>query len=76
MTSIENLSNEFFYEIFDYLDGCDIYEGFSNLNSRFQRLFNSSSLLFKIKFDHLASEEIIINQSFFVIDTKYFRFIR
>jgi len=47
--SIENLSNEIFYEIFEYLDGCHIYHSFSNLNYRFQQLINSSSLLFKLE---------------------------
>jgi hypothetical protein len=50
ITCIEHLSNELFYEIFEYLDGCDIYKAFSNLNSRFQHLINYSSLLLKIKF--------------------------
>ncbi len=53
------MPNEFFYEIFDYLDGYHIYNSFSNLNHRFQQLLNSSSLLFKIKFDKSTSEEII-----------------
>ncbi|CAF3883786.1 unnamed protein product [Rotaria sp. Silwood1] len=48
ITSIENLSNELFYELFDYLDGIDIYKAFSNLNYRFQQLLNSSARLFKI----------------------------
>ncbi|CAF3831795.1 unnamed protein product [Rotaria sp. Silwood1] len=47
-TSIENLSNELFYEIFDYLDGSDIYQTFSNLNHRFQHLLNSSFFPLKI----------------------------
>jgi hypothetical protein len=46
---MESLSNEFFCEIFDYLDGREIYQAFHNLNHRFQQLLNSSSLLFKIK---------------------------
>ena len=54
LNCIENFSNECFYEIFDYLDGCEIYQAFSNLNSRFQQLINSSILLFKIKYDHLT----------------------
>ncbi|CAF1186455.1 unnamed protein product [Rotaria sp. Silwood1] len=61
ITSIENLSNECFYEIFDYLDGCQIYEAFSNLNYRFHQLLNSSSLLFKIKHVYSSSEEIFRN---------------
>ncbi|CAF4157973.1 unnamed protein product, partial [Rotaria sordida] len=28
ITCIEHLSNELFYEIFEYLDGCDIYQTF------------------------------------------------
>lgn len=46
---MENLSNELFYEIFDYLDGCDILNGFSKLNSRFQYLLSNSSVCLKIK---------------------------
>jgi hypothetical protein len=49
MASIENLSNELFHDIFDYLEASDIYMAFSNLNHRFQQLLNNSSLLFKIK---------------------------
>jgi len=56
ITDFENLPQEFFYEIFDYLDGCDIYKAFSNLNHRFQQLLNSSSLLFKIKFHSLSNK--------------------
>ncbi|CAF5061595.1 unnamed protein product [Rotaria sp. Silwood1] len=56
INSIENLSNEFFVELFDYLDGIDIYNAFSNLNHRFQQLLNSSFLLFKIKIDSPSDE--------------------
>jgi hypothetical protein len=45
ISSIENLSNEIFYEIFEYLDFSDTYHAFSNLNSRFHQLIMSSSLL-------------------------------
>ncbi|CAF1472323.1 unnamed protein product [Rotaria sordida] len=45
---MENLPNEIFYEIFDYLDGYDIYQAFSNLINRFENLINSS-LLMKIQ---------------------------
>ena len=47
-TCIEDLSNEFFYEIFDYLDGYEIYRAFSNLNLRFQNILSSSILQLKI----------------------------
>ncbi|CAF3002517.1 unnamed protein product [Rotaria sp. Silwood2] len=45
---LENLSNELFYEIFDYLDGCELFNAFSNLNNRFRTLLNGSSLRLKI----------------------------
>lgn len=63
ITSIENLSNELFYEIFDYLNVCDMCEAFSNLNYHFYQLLNSSSLLFKIKLDYTTPDEIYNNIS-------------
>ncbi|CAF1331681.1 unnamed protein product [Rotaria sp. Silwood1] len=42
---MENLPNEIFYEMFDFLDGYDIYQAFSNLNNRFENLINSSLLM-------------------------------
>ena len=51
MMSIDHLSNEIFHDIFDYLDGCEIFLAFSNLNQRFHRLLNSSSLMIKIRFN-------------------------
>ncbi|CAF0929822.1 unnamed protein product [Adineta steineri] len=58
---MEYLSNEIYYEIFDYLDGCDIYQSFSNLNHRFQQLLNSSSLLYKLKF-HFETDDLFMNK--------------
>jgi len=72
-TSIENLSNEILYEIFDYLDGVDIYETFSNLNYRFQQLLNSSSLLFKIKLEYSRSINEIFMENYeqIILHHKY-----
>ncbi len=44
VTQFEHLSNEIFYEIFEYLDFYYIYKAFSNLNQRFQNLLNDSKL--------------------------------
>jgi hypothetical protein len=52
------LSNELFYEIFEYLDGCDIYKAFANLNSRFEHLITCSSIPFKIKLYSEARSEL------------------
>ena len=49
ITCLENLSNEIFYDIFDYLDGCHIYQGFIRLNRRFHQLLNSPSLRLKLQ---------------------------
>ena len=49
INSIENLSDEIFYEIFDYLDGYDISRSFSKLNQRFENLVNNSSSKMKIQ---------------------------
>jgi hypothetical protein len=61
INSIENLSNELFYEIFDYLDGYHVYQAFSNLNNHFQQFLNSSFLLFKIKYCCSKPEDVFMN---------------
>jgi len=61
ITSIEDLFNEIFYEIFDYLNGHDIFQAFSTLNSRFQKLIDHPSYLFTIKFNGSTSEIIYMN---------------
>jgi hypothetical protein len=50
ITRIEDLSNELFYEIFDYFDGDERVKTFFNLNSRFEQLLHSSLLLIKTHF--------------------------
>ncbi len=58
--TIENFSNEFFIKLFDYLDGCDIYYAFNNLNHRFEELLNSPLILFKINFNNRLLKEMLI----------------
>ena len=53
------MSNELLYDVFDYLDGCEIYQSFSNLNSRFQLLTTCLSFLLKIKFRPRTQSELI-----------------
>ncbi|CAF2158624.1 unnamed protein product [Rotaria magnacalcarata] len=59
---LDDLSNEIFYEIFDYLNGCEIGKTFSSLNSRFKQLLYSSSLLIKTHF-YLFNYDKMINTS-------------
>ncbi|CAF1241273.1 unnamed protein product [Rotaria sp. Silwood1] len=59
ITSIEDLSNEIFYEVFDYFDGGEIVKTFSKLNFRFEQLLYSSSILIKIHVFLFYYEEMI-----------------
>ncbi|CAF3091299.1 unnamed protein product, partial [Rotaria sp. Silwood2] len=58
ITYFEHLSDEVFYEIFEYIDGWNIYKGFFNLNSRFQNLIIHSPIPFKIKLYSLSQSEV------------------
>ncbi|CAF3928712.1 unnamed protein product [Rotaria sordida] len=58
ITCFEHLSNDLFYEIFDYLDAYDIYKAFSKLNIRFYNLLTFSSLPLKINLSK-QSESIL-----------------
>ena len=60
LTTIENLSNEIFHEIFDYLDGFDVLSAFSNLNIRFQEILHSPLLQLKIKLSYSQPEDTFI----------------
>ena len=72
ITCIENLSDELYYEISDYLDSNEIYDGFSNLNHRFQQLLHSSSLLFKLKLHYSKSDQLCMNNyQRFLLLNKY-----
>ncbi|CAF1230610.1 unnamed protein product [Adineta steineri] len=61
MTTIEHLSNEIFYEIFEYFDAYVIFNGFSNLNERFQLLLNSSLTRLKLDDNYAQSKELFLN---------------
>ncbi len=67
---LEDLSNEVIYGIFDFLDFCQLYEAFSNLNRRFKNLLDDPTLSVNMKlssvlkstFQHYYSKIIIPNQ--------------
>jgi hypothetical protein len=48
VTTFEDLSNEVIYEIFEFLDFHHAFQGFYDLNKRFQNLFVHSNLPIKI----------------------------
>ncbi|CAF3181221.1 unnamed protein product [Rotaria socialis] len=55
-TCFEDLPNEIFYEIWEYLDGCEIYDIFLNLNARFQYLVNHSLVPLKLHFSSMRED--------------------
>jgi hypothetical protein len=55
---MEDLSNELFFEVFDYLDGCDLHKAFSNLNKRFEDIFFSPYLRLKIGINSRQQSDI------------------
>ncbi|CAF0723095.1 unnamed protein product [Adineta steineri] len=61
ITTIEHFSNEIFYEIFEYFDAYVLFNGFSNLNNRFQLLLNSSLTRLKLDDYRLRSKELFLN---------------
>lgn len=71
-STIENLSNEIFYEIFDYVDGSDILTAFSDLNSRFQTLLHSPSFRYKIRCEQQFDDVFLRNyQQIYSIEMQY-----
>ena len=58
ITCIEDLSNELFYEIFEYFPDWHLYDAFANLNSRFQHLIFHSPFLLKIQLDASVQSKI------------------
>jgi hypothetical protein len=53
-TTFEDLSNELMYEIFDFLDFHHAYQGFYNLNKRFQNLFVYSNVPIKTNISSIS----------------------
>ncbi len=51
---LEDLSNELFYEIFNYLDIYHVYKGFYSLNLRLQNLLTNSTLPLKINISSMS----------------------
>ncbi len=50
----EDLANEILYEIFEYLDIYHVYQGFFNLNKRFENLFINSNLPIQINISTIS----------------------
>jgi hypothetical protein len=68
---LENLSNELFYEIFEYLDDYDVYNVFSNLNIRFQNMVLYSSMPIKINLCAKSESTLEYRCRHFIIPNKH-----
>ena len=71
ITCIEDLSNELFYDIVEYLRGWDLHNAFSNLNSRFQHLFVHSALPLNIVIGSSSPSEMEHYCKKFLIPNKH-----
>ncbi|CAF4142825.1 unnamed protein product, partial [Rotaria sordida] len=70
-TYFEDLSNELIYEVFDYLDGYHIYEGFFNLNTRFQNLCTHSHLSIEMGIAYLPKSTFQHYYNQFILPHKH-----
>ncbi|CAF1233529.1 unnamed protein product [Rotaria sp. Silwood1] len=58
ITTLENLSNELIYEIFEFLNNHHAFQAFYDLNQRFQNLFLNSNLLIKINISSIPKSKL------------------
>ncbi|CAF4421291.1 unnamed protein product, partial [Adineta steineri] len=75
ITTIEHFSNEIFYEIFEYFDAYVIFNGFSNLNNRFQLLLHSSLTRLKLDDNRLPSKKLFSNNYKEILDYRHHQII-
>ena len=68
---MENLPNDLFYEIFEYLNGCDLIQAFSQLNQRFEYLIQYSSLPLAIEFTSKSQAKLEENCRNVIIPYKH-----
>ena len=70
-THIEDLSNEIFYEIFEYMECIHLFKAFSNLNNRIENLLHYSFLSLKINIDFISESEVRNYYKQFVFPNKH-----
>ncbi|CAF1181182.1 unnamed protein product [Rotaria sordida] len=71
MICFENLSNELLCDIFDYLDGYQLFQAFSNLNSRFEQLIHSSCVLIKTCFCIYQNNKVLNTFEQFIFSNRH-----
>ena len=73
---LELLPNEIFFELFQYFDAQDLFHAFYNLNSRFNRLLQSSDhlqLIYSMKQSNINQIDNIVSSYVctLIIDLKH-----
>ncbi|CAF3816504.1 unnamed protein product, partial [Rotaria sp. Silwood1] len=58
ITTLENVSNELIYEIFEFLNYHYVFQAFYDLNQRFQNLFLNSNLPIKINISFISNSKL------------------
>ncbi|CAF3951346.1 unnamed protein product, partial [Rotaria sordida] len=67
ITAFEDLSNELFYKIFEFLDSYHVFEAFHDLNKRFQNLLVNSNLPIKINISSISKSRFRRYLTHFII---------
>ncbi|CAF0905417.1 unnamed protein product [Adineta ricciae] len=70
-TRIEDLSNEIFYEIFEYIECNYLYQAFSNLNARFKMLLDYPFLSLRMNLSAQSECEIQKYRTRFIMPNKH-----
>ncbi|CAF2077536.1 unnamed protein product [Rotaria magnacalcarata] len=70
-TRFEDLSNELIYAIFELLDGYDLFEIFSNLNSRFQNLLTHPTLCINMNLSSISESTFQRCHTYTIMPNKH-----
>ncbi|CAM4764117.1 unnamed protein product [Rotaria magnacalcarata] len=70
-TRFEDLSNELIYAIFELLDGYDLFEIFSNLNSRFQNLLTHPTLCINMNLSSMSESTFQRCNTYTIMPNKH-----
>ncbi|CAF4494271.1 unnamed protein product [Rotaria sp. Silwood2] len=71
ISQFENLSNEVIYEIFEFLDACQLYESFFDLNIRFRNLCKHSNLPIQINTQSVSKSTFQRIHTNFILSNRH-----
>ncbi|CAF2541272.1 unnamed protein product [Rotaria sp. Silwood2] len=71
ISQFENLSNEVIYEIFEFIDACQLYESFFDLNIRFRNFCIHSNLSIQINAQSISKSTFQCIHINFILPNKH-----